>query len=106
MGPGRSFPTNPDLANVLGRADLDFEIFFVFDFLDPTFLDFQVPRFPNSQIEAWADLDLLEHSSAVVPRHSRTTKLGRSKELGQYHENPISASPVWGTNPKIYSNLS
>ena len=41
-------------------------------------------------------LDLLEHSSAVAPRHSRTTKCGRSKELGQYRENPISASPVWG----------
>ena len=41
-------------------------------------------------------LDLLEHSSAVAPRHSRTTKCGRCKELGQYRENPISASPVWG----------
>ena len=99
------FPTNPDLADILGRTDLDFENFYLFDFLDPELLDFQVPRFPNSQIEAWpglgqawADLDLLEHSSAVAPRWlrggSRTTKLVRSKELGQYRENPISASPV------------
>ena len=50
------FPTNPDLADILGRTDLDFENFYFFDFLDPTLLDFQVPRFPNSQIEAWAGL--------------------------------------------------
>ena len=46
------FPTNPDLAGIWGRTDLDFEIFYFSDFLDPKFLDFQVPRFPNSQIEA------------------------------------------------------
>ena len=55
MGPGVFlFPTNPDLADILGRTDLDFENLCFFDFLDPKFLDFQVPRFPNSQIEAWA----------------------------------------------------
>ena len=32
------FPTNPDLADILGRTDFDFEIFF---FWIP---DFQVPR--------------------------------------------------------------
>ena len=41
------FPTNPDLANILGRKDLDFEDFYFFYFLDPKFLDFQVPRFPE-----------------------------------------------------------
>ena len=30
-----SFPTNPDLAVILGRTDLNFEKFYVFDFLDP-----------------------------------------------------------------------
>ena len=44
------FPTNPDLADILGRTDLDFETFHFFDFLDPKFLDFQVPRSQNSQI--------------------------------------------------------
>ena len=39
---------------------------------------------------------LLRGGSTVAPRHSRTTKLVRSKEPGQYRENPISASPVWG----------
>ena len=43
------FPTNPDLANILGRTDLNFEIFFFFHFLDPKILDFQVPKFWISQ---------------------------------------------------------
>ena len=47
-------PTNPDLADILGRMDLDFEICF-FDLLDPTFLDFQVPRSSNSQISRFPD---------------------------------------------------
>ena len=38
------FLTNPDLANILGRTDLDFEIFFRF------FWGFQIPRFPGPQI--------------------------------------------------------
>ena len=42
------FPTYPDLVDILGRTDLDFEIFYVFDFLDPKYLDFHVPRFPKS----------------------------------------------------------
>ena len=35
------FPTNPDLADILGRMDFDFENFHFFDFLDPRFPDFQ-----------------------------------------------------------------
>ena len=30
MGPGGFFPTNPDLADTLGRTDLNFYIFFIF----------------------------------------------------------------------------
>ena len=41
------FPTNPDLADILGRTDLEFENFHFFHFMDPNFLDFQVPRFPK-----------------------------------------------------------
>ena len=33
MGPGGFFPTNLDLANILGRTDLDFEIFLILGFL-------------------------------------------------------------------------
>ena len=33
MGPGGFFLTNPDLADILGRTDLDFENFYVFHWL-------------------------------------------------------------------------
>ena len=89
--------------------DLDFDIFYVSHVLDPKFLDFQVPRFPDFQKsglgQAWAGPGSEIAGSrpggvfsAAAPRQLRTTKLGRSKELGQYRENPISASPVWGIN--------
>ena len=42
------FPANPDLANILGDLDLNFENSHLGYFLDSKFLDFQVPRFPNS----------------------------------------------------------
>ena len=49
-GAGRIFPTNPNLADILGRTDLDFDnLEFFFHFLDPKFLDFQVPRVPDFQ---------------------------------------------------------
>ena len=50
MGPGCFFPTNPDIADILGDTDFDFENFDFWDFLDPRLLDFQVPRFPNFQV--------------------------------------------------------
>ena len=49
-GLGCFVPTNQDLADVLGRTDFDFENFYFLNFLDPSFLDLQVPRSPNSQI--------------------------------------------------------
>ena len=45
------FPTNPDLADILGRTDLNFDNFYFLDLLDPKFPDFQelpdswIPRF-------------------------------------------------------------
>ena len=57
MGPGCFFPTNLDLADILGRMDVDFENMY---FLDSKFPDFQVPRFPGPQKsglgQAWAAL--------------------------------------------------
>ena len=38
MGPGGFFPTNPDLADILGRTDLDFENFNFLFFWGPKFL--------------------------------------------------------------------
>ena len=55
MGREGLFLANHDLADILGRTDLDFENVNVFDELDSKFLDFQVPRFPKSGPgQAWA----------------------------------------------------
>ena len=52
------FPTNPDLADILGRTDLEFENFHFFHAVDPQFLHFQVPRFLKFGLgRAWT-LDL------------------------------------------------
>ena len=67
------FPTNLDLADILGRTDLDFEFSFLFE--DPKFQDFQVPDFQNlAPGRAWAMLEpsgparaLLRRGSAVAP---------------------------------------
>ena len=56
MGPGGFFSTNPDLADILGRTDLDFEIFYLCYFLDPKFLDFQVPDFQTKKVEPIVNL--------------------------------------------------
>ena len=64
------FHTNPDLADILGRTDLDFENFYVFDFLDHNIQDFQVSRFQNSQTARLGpDLGRPAHR----PRHLRGT---------------------------------
>ena len=68
MGPGGFFPTNPDLADILGRTDLNFENFRFWDVLDPKFQDFQVPRSPNSQISRSPDLQIPRFTDFQVPR--------------------------------------
>ena len=54
MGPGGFFLTNPDLADILGRTDFDFEIFYLWNFVDPQFPDFQVPDFQISRNLVWS----------------------------------------------------
>ena len=110
MGPGGFFPTNPDLADILGRTDLNFENCYVFVFFGSQISGFPGPqssRFP----EIWPGPGLARvgpglgqrvvlagvgNCSPAAPRQPRRTNLRRSKELGQDRENPISASPVWG----------
>ena len=63
------FPTDPDIADILGDTDFDFENLYFLNFWDPKFPDFHFPRFPDSQTEAWArpgpDLGRLAHRSAT-----------------------------------------
>ena len=52
IGPGGFFPTNPDLADILGRTDLNFDNFYVFSFFGPQISGFPGPKnldFPTSQ---------------------------------------------------------
>ena len=65
MGPGGFFPTNPDLADILGDTDFDFENFYVLDLLDPKFPDFQVPDFQISRNLAWARLGPWEQQISI-----------------------------------------
>ena len=53
MGPSRSFLANPDLADILGRTDLDFDNF---DFFDLWITNFWISRFPDCQNLALAKL--------------------------------------------------
>ena len=68
IGPGGFFPTNPDLADILGRTDLISDNFCFSDLLDPKFLDFHVPRSPNSQISRSPDLQIARSPSSQISR--------------------------------------
>ena len=68
MGPGGFFPTNPDLADILGRTDLNFEILYFFELLEPKFLNFQVPRFQKIQISRSPDLQILRSPNSQISR--------------------------------------
>ena len=75
----RIFPTNPYLADILGRTDLNFQNFYFFDFLDPKFPDIQVPNFQKSGLgRAWAWAGLGYGLGPVLGRTSRgAPRLGR-----------------------------
>ena len=80
------FPTNPDLADILGRMDLVFDNFYFLDLLDPNFLDFQVPRSPNSQISEFRDFqtpsappdELSDPNLTPLPTHPGIKYVARS----------------------------
>ena len=78
------FPADPGLANILGRTDLDFENFYFFHFLDPKFLDFQVPRFPKSGLgrAAATTLNFADHVLANFQGHHPLIM----KEVASYEE--------------------
>ena len=62
------FPTNLDLVDILDRTDLDFEKFYFFHFLDPKFLDFQVPRSQNFWISRSPDLQIPRSPNSQISR--------------------------------------
>ena len=83
-GARRIFPTNPDLADILGRTDLDFENFYVWGILgDLKSPDFQVPDFKISRNLAWAHLGPLGRGAASV---YFTTNWSVSRQTGVFHD--------------------
>ena len=98
MGPGGFCSTNPDLADILGRTDLDIEIFDLFLF-----------GIPNCWISWSPDLqksapglgsEIAGAPSAAALRQLRTTKLGRSKEL--ILSEPHQCKPCLGNEDSIH----
>ena len=73
MEPGVFSSYSPDLANILGDTDFDFEDFYVFDVVG-----FQISRFPGSQISRFPEICPFPE---IWPEHG----LGRAwaKPLGE-----------------------
>ena len=67
MAPNRArmifVPTNPDLADILGRTDLDFDNFHVLVFWIPNFL---ISRSPDLQNLDWAGAGLGPWASIAI----------------------------------------
>ena len=69
-------PTDPDLADILGRMDLEFEMFLCYYYyfclfgegLDPKFPDFQVPRSQNLWISRSPGLQIPRSPNSQISR--------------------------------------
>ena len=95
-GPKRDredFFTNPDLADMLGRTDLDFEISDFFHMLDPTFLDFQVTRSPNFWISRSPDLQIPRSPNSQISRFPDFQTPPPADELSDPNLTPLPTHP-------------
>ena len=61
------FPTNPDLADILGDTDFDFENF---DFWDVWIPDFWISRFLDSYIQGCHLVIFVRGGSCMLTKHS------------------------------------
>ena len=86
------FPTNPDLADILGRTDLNFDIVF-FDCLDPTFPDVQVPRSPNFWISRSPDFQIPKFPDFQVLRFPDAADAGAGAGAGRTLRSQPDPSP-------------
>ena len=69
------FPTNPDLADILGDMDFDFENFYFLDFLGPKFPAWAHPLGPGLGPPTWARLGPLGWAGGA-PRVGRVGPSG------------------------------
>ena len=70
-GPGGFFPTNPDLAEILGRTDLNFDFFIFLIFQTPNFWisrspGLQIPRFPDAAASAAAGAAWIVMAASIL----------------------------------------
>ena len=71
------FPTNPDLADILGRTDLNFENFYIFlicwppNFWISRSPDLQISGFPGPQISKFPDLQIPRCPGFQISRRRR-----------------------------------
>ena len=77
------FPTNPDLADILGRTDLIFETFYFSIFLTPNFSisrspDLQISGFPGPQISKFPDLQIPRFPGSRFPDAAGAAACGRT----------------------------
>ena len=118
-------PTNPDLADILGRPDVDFENFWRFpgsqisifpvsqiyrflDFQTPRFLDLKIFRFQNSQIPRFTDAAgdatrwACHQCKTDWRRHAhrhKYTKASHSNSTASCQECRLSCK-LWGSNSR------
>ena len=88
------FPTNPDLANILGRTDLNFEIFYFFSFFRT-----QISGFPGLQIFKFPDQGLVGAPSAAPPDH----KVGEIQGTRTIPREPHQCKPCLGKHARCDS---
>ena len=86
-------PTNPDLADILGRTDLICETFYVFDVLDPNILNSQVPKSQNFWISRSPDLQIPKIPDFQVPRFPDAATAGAAAGCGRTLRSQPDPSP-------------
>ena len=87
------FLANPNLAEILCRTVLDFDNFNFLHVLDSKFLDFQVPRSPNSQISKSPDLQIPRSPNSQVPRFPDAAGAGAAGAAGRTLRSQPDPSP-------------
>ena len=92
------FPTNPDLADVLGRTDLNFDIFF--SFFGPRISGFPGPKnldFPASKKSTWRRLEIWEFGD-LGPKNEK-------ENLKMQIRSAQNVGKVWISRKKILPTL-
>ena len=96
IGPGGFFPTNPDLADILGRTDLNFEKFVFFIFWTP---NFQTPPPPPPPTDEPSDPNL-----TPLPTHPGIKYVARALAAIFFRTNPDLAN-ILGDMDFDFDNL-